>query len=108
MILIIAIITGYNVLIEARARYLMESFKRSFFVLEYLLGISLVKYLHHTQLILFPLDNLLVIILALISCRRFINNKVDGAEIQTNMTRFSNENLDSASYFVQFFKKNGL
>ncbi len=108
MILIIAIITGYNVLIEARTRYLIESFKRSFFVLEYLLGISLVKYLHHIQLIAFPLDNLVVILLALISCRRFINNKVDGAEIQTNLTRFSNENLDRASYFVQFFKKNGL
>jgi amino acid transporter len=106
MILIIAIIASYNVVIERRTRYLMESFKRSFFVLEYLLGIFLVKYLHHSDLILFPIDNLAVIILSLISCKRFIINRVDGGEIQSNLTRFSSENLASASYFVQFFKKN--
>ncbi len=107
-ILIIAIIVSYNLLIEKEARRLTESLKKNFFVLEFLIGISLVKYLHQSQLILFPIDNVVVIILALISCKRFMINKVDGGEIQNNLTRFSSENLESASYFVQFLKKKNL
>lgn len=107
-ILISAIIASYNLLIEKVAMSMFASFKRNLFILEFIIGISLIKYLHQLELIIFPIDNLVVVIFALLYCKRFIINKVDGAEIQNNFSRFSKENLDSNSYFKHAFQGESL
>jgi amino acid transporter len=92
-ILITAIICAYNFFIEKKAVSLFASFKNNFFILGYLLTIVLIKYIRQSGFIPFPLDNVVVVIASLFACRVFIANKINGAEINNNLIRFSNENV---------------
>jgi amino acid transporter len=93
ILLVLAVIISYNTLIDGRHRSLLESLKTNFFVLVYLLEIILIKYLHQINLVSFPFDNFLVIIISLFACKTFINNRINGAEINNNLVRFSTENI---------------
>jgi amino acid transporter len=93
-ILALTAILCYNILVERRVVRLSYSLKRNFFVLGYLLSLSLIKYIHQIKLVTFPIDNLLVIMISLIACKIFVVNKVNATEISDNFLRFSNEKRD--------------
>ncbi len=93
-ILVLLAIICYNLLIEKQAVRLSVSLKNNFFIVGYLLSLALVKYMHQAKLIIFPVDNLLVIVISLIACKIFITNKINATEISDNFLRFSNEKIE--------------
>lgn len=91
-ILVSAIILAHNLFIDKNPAKLLRAITTNFFVIAYLLAIVAVKYLHQNHLISFPLDNLLVAIIALISCKMFIAHKIHRDEINKNLKKIAAEN----------------
>lgn len=89
--LVVAIIIGYNLFVDKKSSKLSKSLGENFFIVAYLLAIIAVKYLHKEHLIVFPIDNLLIIIISCAFCKIFISNKIDKAEIQKNLNKIAQE-----------------
>ena len=90
--LVAAIIIGHNFFIDKKPAKIFSALKENFFVIGYLLALVLVKYLHKLQLVTFPIDDLLVVIIACAACKIFVSNKVDKAEIEKNLQKIAIEN----------------
>lgn len=90
--LVTAIIIGYNLFVDKKPTKLISAFKTNFFIIAYLFAIIAVKYLHKEHLGAFPIDNLIIIIISLASCKIFISNKISKSEIQENLQKIAVEN----------------
>lgn len=91
MILALAAIISYNLIIEKHAVKLKDSLKNNFFISGYLLSLILIKYMHQLSLIIFPYDNLLVIMSSLVACKVFVSSKINTAEVNSNFVIFANK-----------------
>ncbi len=90
--LVVAIIIGHNFFIDKKPAKIFSALKENFFVIGYLLALVAVKYLHKIQLVTFPIDDLLVVIIACAACKIFVSNKVDKVEIEKNLQKIAIEN----------------
>ncbi len=90
--LVSAIIIGYNLFVDKKPSKLFNAIKINFFVIGYLLAILAVKYLHKIHLVAFPIDNLLVAVIACAACKIFVDSKIDKKEISDNLKKIAAEN----------------
>jgi len=91
--LVTALILGYNLFVDKKTANLFRALKANFFVIAYLLAILAIKYLHKNHLVAFPIDNLLVAITSIISCKIFILHKINKKEIDKNLQKITTENI---------------
>ena len=85
------LIVGYNLFVENKSVNLFVALKSNFFVIGYLLAVLFVKYLHHSKMVSFPIDNALIIAISYVACRIFVEQKVSKKEIEENLKRVSAE-----------------
>lgn len=90
--LLCAIIIGHNLFVDHKSAKLSSAIKENLFVIIYLASILGVKYLHKTHFIVFPLDNLVIIIISCAACKVFVNNKIHKKEIKKNLDKIAAEN----------------
>jgi amino acid transporter len=92
-----ALIVIYNLFIDKNKSSLSMALKENFFVVAYLLAMLVVKYLHKIEVVSFPLDNVLIIVISCIACKIFIGKKINKEEIARNIERIKAENTDQHS-----------
>jgi amino acid transporter len=93
-ILIVIVIIGYALI--SKTSNILNSFKDSWVLIGYLLNLTLISYLRSKHLIPFPVDNLLVILTALIFCKILVNSRLEKSLIAKNLSKLHLEiNHDS-------------
>jgi amino acid transporter len=90
-----ALIAIHSLFIDKNPSGLARNIRTNFYVVAYLLTLLLIKYLRQIDSIIFPLDNLLVIIVACFACKIFIKKKISMPEIKANLKKVADENADS-------------
>jgi amino acid transporter len=91
MISLIIILLVYSKVIEHKSN-LINLARTTLMLLVYVGGILLVAYLHKNTLVLFPYDNLLIVVFALVMCRVFAASALGVSQINANIHKYDLEN----------------
>lgn len=66
----------------------------SIILILYVFAMTLISYLHAQKMISFPLDNLLIILISIISCKLLVKTRLSNNEIKDNLVRLNLEFKD--------------
>ena len=75
-----------------------SALKSNLFMIVYVGGIILVAYLRKLNLVLFPYDNLCIVLISLVMCKFFVNTCLMAKEISVNVARYNLENAVGGTY----------
>jgi amino acid transporter len=81
----IALIIIIDNLFITKPNNIIKNFISNSFIILYLLCFIMIKYFESIHIILFPIDNLCIILLSILFCKIFIKNKVDKKTIELNL-----------------------
>ncbi|MBY0379762.1 MAG: APC family permease [Burkholderiales bacterium] len=76
----------------------LSALKSNLFVIAYVGSIILVAYLRKLNLVLFPYDNLCIVLISLVMCKVFVNKCLMTNEISINLARYNLENTSGIKY----------
>ncbi|MCE2706594.1 MAG: APC family permease [Proteobacteria bacterium] len=89
-IAVIVIILLYGLLVNKDIG-VIRAFRDNAFIMGYLLLMVLISYMRQLDIIMFPLDNICVIVTAFFACKVFIAYKVSSIAINDNIIRYNQE-----------------
>lgn len=96
LIALFIIITVYGLII-AKGDY-FNALKANGFLLVYVTFMLLVGYMRKLDFIVFPYDNLCIILMSLFACKIFVKNSLHQDVIQDNIIRYNSESLEEIAY----------
>ena len=85
------IIVAYGLYLRKENVNFIAHITYNLFIVIYLCALISIEYLRHSNVIIFPFDNLCIIVVSLIACKVFVVNRVSKDDIKINLSRYNLE-----------------
>ena len=100
-LLLILIVLGYGLVRKHYKQFrLLTVFKDSWIIIGYLLAITFISYLHSIKQVIFPVDNLAIIIVSLIFCKLLVSKRLSRQQIVENIRQIITDPIESSNAIV--------